>query len=90
MMRTMILLGAALSFCASTNAGAAHAQTASTRTSYQANNSAVIQQASFQVPRSQLRARIPHEPSTYSLLLVAVGLLSLRMHTRVNSEKFSL
>lgn len=88
MMRTMILLSAALSFWASAHAGAAQAP--GTRSGYQAANSAAIQLASFQAPRSALRARIPHEPSTYSLLLVAVGLLSLRMHTRVSSEKFSL
>lgn len=90
MMRTMILLGVALSFWASANAGAANAQAPIARASYQAAHSRAVQQASFQAPRSSLRARIPHEPSSYSLLLVAVGLLSLRMRARVSSEKFSL
>ena len=81
----MMLLGVALSFWA----GAAQAQQAVARTNYQATSYPAVQQASFQAPRASLRTQMPHEPSSYSLLLVAVGLLSLRMRARVSSEKFS-
>ena len=92
MMRTMILLGSALAICttghavASTGTGT-HA--AAAPPAYAAPAGSGFRQASFRPPRSSLRTRLPHEPSTYSLLLVAMGLLSLRMRTRVHSEKFT-
>ena len=92
MMRTMILLGLALALG---TAGHAPAATGTRHAVAQAAHVAApggsgVRRASFQPPHASLRTRLPHEPSTYSLLLVAVGLLSLRMRTRVPSEKFSL
>lgn len=97
MMRTMILLGALLLGTAS-SAQAADARQAVRQAVRQADLQVAAQamparpavhRASFQTPRVSLRARIQHEPSTYSLLLVAIGLLGLRMRARAPSEKFS-
>ena len=89
MMRTMILLSVAMSFWTSAHASAADAQRPVARANYKTGSHTGVQHASFQAPRSSLRTRMPYEPSTYSLLLVTVGLLSLRMRARVSSEKFS-
>ena len=93
MMRTMILLGALLLGTAS-NAQAADARQAVRQADMQVAAQPMparpaVHRASFQTPRVSLRARIQHEPSTYSLLLVAIGLLGLRMRARAPSEKFS-
>ena len=93
MMRTMILLGALLLGTAS-SAQAADARQAVRQADLQVAAQAMparpaVHRASFQTPRVSLRARIQHEPSTYSLLLVAIGLLGLRMRARAPSEKFS-
>ena len=96
MMRTMILLGLALALGTAGHAPAATgtrhavAQAAHVAAHVAPPGGSGVRRASFQPPHASLRTRLPHEPSTYSLLLVAVGLLSLRMRTRVPSEKFSL
>lgn len=91
MKKTMILLGAALAIWS-----ADHADAASTRPANGQANCAVTAagpgqcQTVTQPSRARLRAHIAHEPSIYLLLLVAVGLLSLRMHPSAGSEKFSM
>lgn len=98
MMRTMLLLGASLAIWSTHHATAAETTgtptgtpSAVARPAYAAApGGSGLRPANFRPPRGSLRTRMPHEPSTYSLLLVAVGLLSLRMRARVPSEKFSL
>jgi hypothetical protein len=89
MMRKMILLCAALSLWAAGNthaAGTPPIQLAA----YQAAPAALAMRlASLQSPEASPRAPAPYEPSTPSLLLVAIVLLSLRMRVRASSEKFS-
>ena len=92
MKKTMILLGAAALAIWSAD----HADAASTRPANGQANCPVTAAGPGQCqtithpPRARLRAHIAHEPSIYLLLLVAVGLLSLRMHPSAGSEKFSM
>lgn len=89
MMRTMILLGAALSLWAAGNTHAADAPPPGRYAAYPAIPAALaVRLAYFQPPHAGLRVPTPYEPSTHSLLLVAVGLLGLRMHARTRNEKF--
>ena len=90
MMRKMILLCAALSLWAAGNTHAADKPTPIPLAAYQATHAPLaVRLASFQLPDASQRALAPHEPSTHSLLLVAIVLLSLRMRMRASSEKFS-
>lgn len=91
MMRTMILLGAALSLWAAGSTHAAGTPPVQTAT-YQATPPTLATRlASFQSQDAGLRAPASHEPGTHSLLLVTIVLLSLRMRARAttSSEKFS-
>ena len=91
MMRTMILLGAALSLWAAGNTHAAEYVAGSDGglPGGAAHPRPCAWPVSSRRTRS-LRVPTPHEPRTHSLLLVAIGLLSLRMRTRApRSEKFS-
>ncbi|PHV17343.1 hypothetical protein CSQ90_08465 [Janthinobacterium sp. BJB303] len=84
----MILLGAALSLWAAGNTHAAETRPPMQLAAYQAAPATLpMRLASFQSPDASQRG--PYEPSTQSLLLVAVVLLSLRMRVRASSEKFS-
>ena len=93
MKKTIILLGAALAIW---SANHAHAHASDTRPAHgQANCAAAPAgpgqcQASVPPPRANAHAHMPYEPSIYSLLLVAAGLLSLRMRPSAGSEKFSI
>ncbi|WP_215405068.1 hypothetical protein [Janthinobacterium sp. JC611] len=89
MMRKMILLATFLSLWA---AGATHAADTPPMQAlaYQAAPATLAMRlASFQSPQAGLRAPTPYEPSTQSLLLVAIVLLSLRVRVGARSEKFS-
>ncbi|MGK5044812.1 hypothetical protein ACQ4WP_02790 [Janthinobacterium sp. GB4P2] len=89
MMRKMILLGAALSLWAAGNTHAAGTPPIHAATYQAAPATLAMRLASFQSPEGSLHAPTPYEPSTQSLLLVALVLLSLRMRVRASSEKFS-
>ena len=89
MMRKMILLGAALSLWAAGNTHAAGTPPIQ-GASYQTTPATLAMRlASLQSPENIKHAPTPYEPSTQSLLLVAIVLLSLRMRVRASSEKFS-
>ncbi|MEG1325638.1 MAG: hypothetical protein RSD99_12170 [Janthinobacterium sp.] len=89
-MRKMILLAAALSLWAAGNTHAADAPPPIQLAAYQAAPATVaMRQAGFQPPDAAPRAPAPYEPSTQSLLLVAIVLLSLRVRVGASSEKFS-
>ena len=88
MMKKMILLGAALSLWAAGNTQAADTPPGR-YAAYQAIPATLaVRLAIFPPPPAALRIPTPYEPSTHSLLLIAVGLLSLRMHARARNEKF--
>ncbi|PJJ21671.1 hypothetical protein SAMN05216517_10835 [Janthinobacterium sp. OK676] len=91
MMRTMILLGAALSLWAAGNTYAADTQPMQAATYRAAPVTLAMQLASLQSQDASLRAPAQHEPGAHSLLLVTIVLLSLRMRASAttNSEKFS-
>ncbi|WP_156894926.1 hypothetical protein [Janthinobacterium sp. 1_2014MBL_MicDiv] len=87
MMRTMIVLGAALSLWAAGNAHAADAPPGR-YAAYPAIPAALTARLAYFQPHADLRVPTPYEPSTHSLLLVAIGLLGLRMQARTRNEKF--
>ncbi|EZP34807.1 hypothetical protein JAB6_33530 [Janthinobacterium sp. HH104] len=91
MMRTMILLGAALTLWAAGNTQAAETPPVQ-MAAYQATPPTLATRlASFHSPDASLRVPASHEPGTHSLLLVTIVLLSLRMRasSTTSSEKFS-
>lgn len=89
MMRKMILLGAALSLWAAGTTHAAGTPPMQAATYQAAPATLAMRLASFQSPQANLSAPEPYEPSTQSLLLVAIVLLSLRVRVGASSEKFS-
>ncbi|WP_219117948.1 hypothetical protein [Janthinobacterium sp. UMAB-56] len=88
MMRKMILLGAALSLSVAGNTHAASTSPVQMAAYRAAPSPQAVRLAYFQPPQASLRVPTPQEPRTHSLLLVAIGLLGLRMHSRTRNDKF--
>lgn len=89
MMRTMILLGAALSLWAAGNTHAAGTPPLQMAAYQTAPTTLATRLAHFHSPDASRRVPGSHEPGPHSLLLVTIMLLSLRMRVRASSEKFS-